>query len=58
LTVAIAESTIDIRSYANISLPDAVIAASALSLNATLITRNVKGFHDVPGLVVYNPFSQ
>jgi len=40
------------------NLPDAVIAASALSLNAILITRNEKDFDGVSGLVVYNPFSK
>jgi len=58
LTVAIAESSIDIRTTINISLPDAVIAASALSLNAILITRTEKDFDGVSGLVVYNPFSK
>ncbi len=36
---------------------DALIAATALHHGLTLVTRNVKDF-DIPGLVVFNPFSE
>ena len=39
----------------NISLPDAVIAASALSLDTTPVTRNEHDFVRVPGLKVSTP---
>ena len=56
LTDTIAERTIEIRNDASITLPDAVIAASALLLDAVLVTRNVRDFTNVDGLRFYNPF--
>ena len=58
LTDTLAETMIEIRSAASISLPDAVIAASALSLDATLVTRNEKDFSQIAGLRIYNPFNE
>jgi len=45
------------RMMAQKTLPalDSLIAATALSLNLTLVTRNEKGFRGV-GLTVENPF--
>lgn len=41
-----------IRSVTRMQLPDAVIAASALTTHTPLVTRNVRDFRNVPGLAV------
>ncbi len=47
----------DIRRENGLSLPDAIIAATALAHNAELMTRNVKDFRNVPELRVRSPYS-
>lgn len=58
LTDEIADIAIDLRRKSRIKLPDAVIAATCVSGNFTLITRNEKDFREIPGLEIYNPFSE
>ena len=51
-----ANLTINIRRKNKIKLPDAVIAATALSNNMILVTRNDKDFRGVEELEIYSPF--
>lgn len=45
-----------IRKGKKIKTPDAIIAATAISLGYTLITRNEIDFKNIPGLKVLNPY--
>ena len=38
-----------------LSIPDALIAATALVHNVELFTLNVKDFHFIPGLTLFEP---
>lgn len=55
LTSEIVEETILIRKNHNVKLPDSIIAASALTQNAILITRNVSDFKTIKNLKTVNP---
>ena len=55
LTDEIANLSIDIRRKYNLKLPDAVIAATALTNDLILVTRNEKDFDGVEA-EIYNPF--
>jgi predicted nucleic acid-binding protein len=56
LTAAIADQTIEIRKTHKIKLPDAVIAATAIVNQLTVITRNTGDFIAISGLNCFNPF--
>jgi predicted nucleic acid-binding protein len=49
--------SIQIRKNQRLKLPDAIIAATSLVHNLTLLTRNITDFNKVPGLKVINPHS-
>lgn len=49
--------TINIRKKNKIKIPDAIIAATAISTNSTLVTRNISDFNRVDGLSLVNPHS-
>lgn len=49
------EKAIEVRRIIRIKTPDALIAASAIVSNATLITRNTADFKNIPNLQVLSP---
>jgi predicted nucleic acid-binding protein len=49
--------TAEIRKLYNLKLPDAIIAATALINELTLLTRNTRDFEKVEGLKVIDPFN-
>ncbi len=55
LSESIIQETIKIRKAFTTKLPDAIIAATALTHDFTLITRNTKDFNKIAGLKVVNP---
>lgn len=56
LTDDIADIAIDLRRKYKVKLPDAIIAATCILNNFTLITRNEKDFAGISELDIYNPF--
>jgi predicted nucleic acid-binding protein len=52
----IKHKTAEIRKTNKIKLPDAIIAATALVNNLTLISRNISDFKGISGLRVIDPF--
>jgi predicted nucleic acid-binding protein len=47
---------VNIRRDKKIKTPDAIIAATAIVYNFTLITRNTKDFKNIQGLEIINPY--
>jgi len=56
LDSSIKYKTAYIRQNCNIKLPDAIIAATALVNNFTLVTRNISDFSRIEGLKTINPW--
>jgi len=56
LSAPVVETVIRLRSTLAIKLPDAIIAASALTAKLPLLTRNTSDFLRIPGLKTVNPF--
>lgn len=52
----IINACIGLRKRKKIKLPHAIIAATALVNNLTLISRNTKDFEDISGLTCINPY--
>jgi toxin FitB len=54
---AIIDNAILIRQQKSVSIGDAIIAATALHNDLTIVSRNVKDFDWIENLTVYNPFN-
>ena len=52
----IIQHTIDLRTQCKIKLPDALIAATAISKQLILFTRNIDDFKSIPNLTVQNTY--
>lgn len=52
----IEKRAIEIKQNCKTSIPDAIIAATALQNDFTLVTRNTKDFNTISNLNIFNPF--
>jgi predicted nucleic acid-binding protein len=48
----------DLRKLTRLKLPDAIIAATALVFDLTLLTRNIQDFEKISELKIVNPWNQ
>jgi predicted nucleic acid-binding protein len=55
LSEQIVNHCIELRKSRKTKLPDVIIAATALTLNLTVISRNTKDFKNITGLKVIDP---
>ena len=55
LTEDVVATTIGLRKNTKIKLPDAIIAATCLVFELTLVTRNISDFEKIEGLNLVNP---
>ena len=53
----VVDLTIALRKEYKIKLPDAIIAATALANDLTIVTNNIKDFSNISGLQLINPYS-
>jgi hypothetical protein len=51
----IIDACIGIRKTQRIKLPDAIVAATALVYDLTIISRNISDFNNIPNLLVIDP---
>ena len=56
LSEEVVNHSISLRKRYKIKLPDVIIAATAISFNLVLITRNIKDFNGIKGLKTVNPW--
>ena len=56
VTRIVVDHTIRIRRLCKVKVPDAIIAATAIDMEAMLVTRNEDDFKAIPGLKVFNPW--
>jgi toxin FitB len=58
LTTEIKDLTVKLKQKNNIKLGDAIVAATAIFHNYTLVTRNTCDFQKISGLKLFNPFEK
>lgn len=56
LSTQVVDTTIELRKTYKTKLPDAIIAATALTHKLTLLTRNTKDFLRIQNLQLINPY--
>lgn len=56
LEPTVKSNTVKVRKAHKIKLPDAIIAATAITHGLTLLTRNVRDFQHINGLKLINPW--
>ncbi len=58
LSEEVINQTIQLRRSLKIKTPDAIIAATAIAYQLTLVTRNTDDFKNIQGIVLVNPFEE